>query len=46
LARSRENSSPPSSPSSFWIARVRAGWLTWHCSAALVKFKVRLTARK
>ena len=37
---------PPISSSSLWIARVKAGWLTLHCSAALVKFSVSLRATK
>src|SRR3546814_15715182 len=45
-ARSRRSTSPPSSVSRALIARVRDGWVTLHRSAALVKFRVSLTAKK
>ena len=44
--RSRRNRSPPSSPSSWRMARVSEGWATWHSSAARVKLRARATARK
>ena len=44
--RSRRNSRPPSSSSSFCTARVKAGWVTLHVSAARVKLRQSQTARK
>ena len=43
---SRRIRSPPSSPSSAWIARVRAGCETLQSSAARVKFNVCARERK
>src|SRR5437588_605350 len=42
--RSRRSRGPPSSSSSFWMARVSAGGVTWRRSAAWVKFKWSATA--
>ena len=44
--RSRLNSSPPSSASSVWIARVSDGCETPHSSAARVKLSVRDDGQK